>query len=115
MVDLFPDDADGRVLKGMAAGGDNLTAPRDIDFSILFPSEAAARGFVNLPQLQQYRLECRSYDSGDDEDDGGWDVTVSVHAVPAYAFVVEFQEKLAMWSEPFDGDNDGWGCFRIIE
>ena len=38
----FPDDENGDVLRLMLKNGDDLSAPREIDFSVIFPTEDAA-------------------------------------------------------------------------
>ena len=106
---LFPNDDDGDVLQNMAEGGDRLNQPRDIDFSLLFPDEISAKGFVEQPALQSYQVYSQP------SDNGRWDVTVSVNAVPTYEFIAAFQARLADWSAPFHGANDGWGCFRLTD
>lgn len=37
----FPDDENGDVLWDMAQDGDDLTKPREVDFSVIFPTEKA--------------------------------------------------------------------------
>jgi hypothetical protein len=44
---LFPDDANGDVLRRMEAGGDDLTRPRNIDFAVVFADESSAEKFVS--------------------------------------------------------------------
>jgi hypothetical protein len=38
----FPNDENGDVPWRMLEGGDNLSKPREIDFSVIFPTEGAA-------------------------------------------------------------------------
>lgn len=39
----LPNDENGDVLRRMLAAGDNLSAPRDINFSAILPDEKSAR------------------------------------------------------------------------
>jgi hypothetical protein len=43
---LLPDDENGDVLRRMVAKGDDLTRPRNIDFSVLFADEGSAEKFA---------------------------------------------------------------------
>jgi hypothetical protein len=43
---LYPNDANGDVLRRMEAQGDDLTLLRDIDFTVVFAKERSARGFA---------------------------------------------------------------------
>jgi hypothetical protein len=45
MSDRFPDDENGQVLRYMAEQGDDLSKPRDIDFTVVMPDEDAAMTF----------------------------------------------------------------------
>jgi hypothetical protein len=42
----FPDDENGDVLRRMAANGDDLSLPRNIDFTVVFPIESTAQQFA---------------------------------------------------------------------
>ena len=47
MASEFPDDENGDVLRRMLRNGDDCTKPRDIDFSVVFPSDSAAVKFAD--------------------------------------------------------------------
>ncbi|MGC2615598.1 MAG: ribonuclease E inhibitor RraB [Terracidiphilus sp.] len=42
----FPDDENGDVLRRMAANGNDLSLPRNIDFTVVFPNESTAQRFT---------------------------------------------------------------------
>lgn len=46
MPDYFPDDENGDVLRRMERNGDDLNISRNIDFSVVFPSEAEGDEFA---------------------------------------------------------------------
>lgn len=43
----FPKDDNGEVLWQLRTSGDALTEPREIDFSVIFPSKEAAGAFAD--------------------------------------------------------------------
>ena len=43
MIETFPDDENGDVLRQMQESGDDLSRPREIDFSVVFPGELEAQ------------------------------------------------------------------------
>ena len=47
-ISSFPDDENGDVLQPMQEQGDELRRARAIDFTVVFPTEHAAKAFANL-------------------------------------------------------------------
>jgi Regulator of ribonuclease activity B len=43
---VYPDDANGDALRRMAAQGDDLTRPRNVDFTVVFVDESSAEQFA---------------------------------------------------------------------
>jgi hypothetical protein len=110
--DEIPDDATGDVLRGMLAGGDPLTSPRDIDFSVVFPSERAAIAFCRLLAAEDFVLR---HERSDVSMLLSWDVTATRHMVPRYQDIVAIENYLGAHAGKFGGEIDGWGCFRISD
>lgn len=48
---IYPNDPNGDVLRRMEAEGDNLTKPRDIDFTVVFPVKNRLSGCRALSRL----------------------------------------------------------------
>jgi hypothetical protein len=109
-LDDIPDDADGEVLRRMRANGDSLTQSRAIDFSVIFPTESAARAFCEA--FAEYDVKF-AYQESDAEEDRPWDVTVTRTMVPDHAGIIAMEDWLESHAGPLDGLNDGWGCFNI--
>ncbi|WP_440224225.1 ribonuclease E inhibitor RraB [Dokdonella sp. MW10] len=107
---LFPDDENGEVLWRMAQDGDNLDKAREIDFSVIFPSEEAAMQFAT--RLLR-RGEKVSFGSHEGDDECPWQVEVHPVMLPTHRNVTDFENVLAMESESLAGRNDGWGCFSM--
>lgn len=43
----YPDDANGDVPRRMEAQGDDLTRPRNVEFTVVFPNENTAKKFAD--------------------------------------------------------------------
>jgi hypothetical protein len=97
----IPDDLNGDVLRRMRSGGDSLTLSRDIDFSVIFPSEEAAITFceaVDEPDLKvRYKLS-------EVDDDCPWDVTVTKDMIPDHAKIAAMENWLAAHAERLGGE-----------
>jgi len=108
-TDTFPDDENGDVLRRMQESGDDLTIAREIDFSVVFPSEDAAIAFAVhlLRNGQKVSLAEPKTD-----DDLPWEVTVHPRFVPTHAAITAYEELLARDAAEFNGRNDGWGCMQ---
>ena len=106
----IPDDDYGDVLRQMRTNGDSLTQPRQIDFSVVFPTEQAALAFCDA--IAKHDVEV-SYEEGSGLGESPWDVTVTREMVPDHAAIIAMEEWLASHFGPFGGVNDGWGCFNM--
>jgi hypothetical protein len=104
----FPPDDNGDVLNKLQRGGDDLSLPRDIDFSVVFPTEADATAFAKLFDSPDTRAEVRRADVVRERP---WDVTITRHMVPDHGAIGAFEELLLSRASPLGGCNDGWGCF----
>lgn len=105
----FPDDENGETLRDMQADGDDLSLPRDIDFAVVFDSEAMARAFYDAMAGGDCHLEIGPYT--DDDGQAKWDVTVTWFMLPDHAEITGIENTLAALAAPMGGRNDGWGCF----
>jgi hypothetical protein len=92
----------------MQSKGADLEAPREIDFSIVFSDEDAARQFMNKIESNFSDVSCEPI-----EDSHGyiWDVTATKFMEPNYANITKAEEFLQREADAFGGKNDGWGCF----
>ena len=104
----FPDDENGDILRRMLRDGDDFTKPRDIDFSVVFPSDSAAEEFAE----HFFRLGFKiSVQKSDCKPELPWDVTVTNFMLPTHDGITKFEETLEGVAARFGGRNDGWGCF----
>jgi hypothetical protein len=104
----FPRDENGDALWEMSEDGDDLTLRREMDFSVIFPSEDAAFEFAT--NLLRSGLKV-SYSPNTGDKAFPWQVQVHPCMIPTHAAISEFEHRLAKESAPWGGRNDGWGCF----
>jgi hypothetical protein len=105
-----PDDDNGDVLWRMLLAGDNLDTQREIDFSVIFPSEGSALKFAEHLLRNQQKVSFSSYEGNDELP---WQVQVHSVMLPSHDTITKFEELLAADAEPLGGRNDGWGCFAM--
>jgi hypothetical protein len=105
---LFPNDANGDVLRRMEAAGDDLTRPRNIDFAVIFANESLAEKFAEHFRELGHEVSVKK-----DETDQNlpWDVIVVQHMVPSHEGITNFESLLQSVADRWRGQNDGWGCF----
>lgn len=90
----------------MQEQGDDLTAPRDIDFFVIFATRAEAEAFADaataalgLPaQVSPY------------EKTGKWQLVLTRHMPPEHAALNSLEKRIAGLAREHGGDADGWGC-----
>jgi hypothetical protein len=103
----FPNDENGEVLRQMAEQGDDLSVPREIDFSVIFPSEDAALKFAVLLLRNGQKVSFSPYE---EHDELPWEVQAHPLMVPTHENISGYEELLGSEAAPFGGQNDGWGC-----
>ena len=104
----YPDDANGDALRRMEAEGDDLTRPRNIEFTVVFPNELTARQFANHFRTLGFAV---SAELAGTVQDFPWDVIVVKHMVPSHEEIGAFEDSLQQVADTLEGHNDGWGCF----
>jgi hypothetical protein len=101
-------DANADALQRLRAQGDDLTHPRNIDFSVVFPNENAASEFAVHFRNLGYKVSVKRTDT---EEGLPWDALVVKFMVPSAEGIAEFERTLQSVATPLSGRNDGWGCF----
>src|SRR5262245_39348145 len=102
-----PDDANGDVLRRMEAQGDDLSCPRNVEFTVVFPNESAARQFADHFSALGFAV---STEHTQTVENFPWDVVVVKHMTPAHEEIGAFENSLESVAVRFGGHNDGWGC-----
>lgn len=103
-------DANTDALQRMKAKGDDLTRSRDVDFTVVFPTEAAARQFAEY--FRSLGLES-SVELSETAEQFPWEVVVVKNMSLSENEIEEFEEKLQDVANRLGGRNDGWGCFSL--
>ncbi len=102
----YPNDANGDALRRMEEAGDDLTRPRNIDFTVVFPNEDSAEKFANHFRTSGHAA---SVEFTGINEEFPWDVVVAKHMVPTYEGIGAFEDTLQHVANSFGGHNDGWG------
>jgi hypothetical protein len=103
----YPDDANGDALRRMEAAGDDLSCPRDVEFTVVFPNENTAKQFADRVCALGYAASAELTGT---VADFPWDVIVVKHMVPLHEDIGAVEETLQRVADTFGGRNDGWGC-----
>lgn len=107
---LFPNDKTGDVLWEMQQTGDDLEQPREVEFSVLFPTQALALQFGQLLLENNQKL---SFTPFQDNEEYPWEITAYPHMSPSYENVTAYQELLETSGEPLKGMFDGFYCVSV--
>lgn len=103
----FPDDADGNLLRHLAARGFDLTRQREIEFYCFAADDAVAARIATV--LSQLGYACEVTDDPEAEDPATqFSVYARIQMIPRYDDLVERQRALNEVLEEFDTNCDGW-------
>ena len=105
----FPNDENGGVLWRMHGAGDNLSAAREVDFSVIFPTEDAALQFAVHLLKNEQKVSFSAYDGNDELP---WQVQAHPFMEPNHENISGYESQLAEDAAPFGGRNDGWGAMQ---
>jgi hypothetical protein len=107
MTVIHPDDENGDVLRRMEAHGDDLSRPRNIDFTVVFANQETAEEFAAYFHKGGYKV---TVEYAQVREDCPWDVVVVRDMIPTHAGITDFERELKEAASRFGGHNDGWGC-----
>ncbi len=103
---VFPDDENGDVLWRMSEQGDNLDKKREVDFCVIFSTEAAAIDFAVLMLRSDQKVSFSAYEGNAEMP---WQVLVHPFMKPTHEGITRFETLLGEDAAQFGGRNDGWG------
>jgi|TARA_B110000902_G_scaffold254956_1_gene319690 hypothetical protein len=104
---LFPEDNIGDALWKMQQAGDNLSTERELEFSMLFPTEQLALKFGQLLLENNQKLSFCPFQNNDELP---WEITAYPEIEPSYVNIMAYQNLLVTSAEPLKGQFDGWYC-----
>ncbi len=105
---IFPSDENGDALRRMHEAGDDLTRSRDVDFTVVFPTENVAEEFAKHFRALGYTA---SVEFAQTVEECPWDVVIVSHMEPLHSEIGRFEDVLESAATPLGGRNDGCGCF----
>lgn len=105
----FPDDENGDVLWNMHSDGDNLATPREVDFSVIFPTEEAALQFAVHMLKNEQKVSFSAYEGNDEMP---WQVQTHPVMEPNHENISGYESQLAEDAAKYGGRNDGWGAMQ---
>ena len=106
---LFPHDTVGDALWKMQLSGDDLTQAREVEFSILFPSQELALKFGQLLLENNQKL---SFTPFQDNAELPWEITAYPEMPMSYENICAYQALVENSSAPFQGVFDGFYCIN---
>jgi len=104
---LFPNDNIGDALWQMQQAGEELEQAREVEFSVLFTTQALALQFGQLLLENNQKL---SFTPFQDNDEYPWEITAYPAMPLSYENITAYQELLESSSEPLQGKFDGFYC-----
>lgn len=104
----YPKNDNGEALWNMKENGDDLSKKREINFSVIFPTEEKALRFAVTMLLAEQKVSLKKYESNTTMP---WQVDVHAIMLPTHENITNYENLLALEAEKLSGENDGWGCF----
>lgn len=104
---FFPADTTGDVLWEMKQAGDDLEKIREVEFSVLFPSQELALQFGQLLLENNQKLSCTPFQ---DNAVLPWEITAYPEMSLNYENINAYQELLETSCASFQGKFDGFYC-----
>jgi hypothetical protein len=108
----FPDDDNGEVLWRFRSQGDTLTVPREIDFTVILPSEEAALQFAATYLRGGFKVELTQADEPQ-EDGLDWEITIYTTAVPTHSAITTLEAELGKRAASLGGRASGWSAVFV--
>lgn len=87
--------------------GADLGKPREVDFAVIFPTEATALQFAVHLLRNGQKVSFGPYEG---DPDRPWQVYGHRVLMPTHEAITAVENALAYDAEPLGGRNDGWGC-----
>lgn len=99
-------DVTRQILHELQMDGDDLSQPRDIDFSVFFNDEESCILFTESFS-QTFPDAIINLDS----EGQLFDLTATFNMSPAYGAIRSIEDSFNALAEKFGGFDTGWGCF----
>lgn len=106
-LSLFPQDNIGNFLWELEQSGGDLEVPREVEFSVLFPSQTLALQFGQLLLENNQKL---SFTPFEDDEAYPWEITAYPEMSLSHENISAYQELLEASCAPLNGKFDGFYC-----
>lgn len=106
-LSLFPSDMAGDFLWQLKQAGNDLEEAREVEFSVLFSSEALALQFGKILLENNQKL---SFTPFQDNEEYPWEITAYPEMPLNYENLSSYQALLESSCEPLQGKFDGFYC-----
>ena len=108
----FPKDDNGEVLWQLRCEGDALTESRELDFTVILPSEEAATEFAVICLRSGFKVQMEQ--SEEQHEDGlDWNVIVYTDAIPTHSDITALEQSLGEHAAPLGGRTSGWSSIFV--
>lgn len=107
--DNFPDDVNGDALWQMQQNGDDLSKPREIEFTVIFATEDEALKFGEALLINRQKI---LLSDNEENKEYPFEIIVYVYMEATYDEITGYEELLESHAEKFNGRGDGWGCLE---
>lgn len=105
----FPDDVNGDALWEMQQNGDDLSTPREIEFTVVFSNEEEALKFGETLLINRQKI---LLSDNEEDKDFPFEIIVYVYMEATYDEITGYEELLESHATKFNGRGDGWGCLE---
>lgn len=103
----FPDDDNGNVLWQMAEDGNDLSVPYEVEYSIIFETQAQAEQCALYLLHQEQKV---SLFEEEESESRYWVVSAYVEMIPQHEDIVDLEQWFVHVASQYNGEYDGWGC-----
>lgn len=101
---IFPKDEIGNTLWEMQEKGEDLSVEREIEFSMLFPSEESALKFGQVLLENNQKLSFTPFEQNESLP---WEITAYPFMAATYDNIINYQTLLVSSADPLNGVFDG--------
>ena len=105
-----PFEENAAILRNIAAKGGDLSVPRSVDFSHVFPDQPSAQAFAGKAQQKGFSTSVEFIEDMERQVEP-WDVTASKEMIPTCENITDTEEGLDALARSHRGRADGWGFF----
>lgn len=104
-ITLFPEDDIGQYLWDALSSGDDLTQPREIEFTVIFKTQEQALKFGHLLLENNQKLSMSPFEENESHP---WEVTAYPTTNASYDNIIAYKNLINDGAVAFEGVFDGF-------